>query len=220
MSERRELGLLGLPERFERPFSQALLAVGGQWRPNPRARLAGLQGGIVDLPAGEEPLTRAFDALCALIRQDTSIRLWCDEALPRARYKADPRCVIARCDEAPCSRICGVDQWSTPYYHRAVENGRKSLWKEDCDGIELTASGLGAGKPLFVLPESGKLGHVMHCRDDAASGVSSAIDYCIPAGMRRWRGPRQAMVYVGGVRKEGVIRNDDSTGLFTVKWSV
>lgn len=218
MSDLSEVGLLGLPDRLARPYSLALGEVGAVWRPKAKARLGALQGGLILIPKGEEPLTRAFDALCALILQDASIRLWCDGALSRARYRSDPRCVLVQCDASPCERLCGNDQWSTPYYHRATLRAGEA-WFEDCDGIELTAVGMGAGRPLFVLPEQGKLGHVMHCADDASSALSTAIDYCIPAGMREWKGPRKALVYVGGKRKEGVINNSPrGNNRYQVKW--
>lgn len=215
---RNKIVILGVPEQQSARFQAAVSRVEGLWELVPGARLKNTVGGYLYLPPGEEPLTRSFDALCGLIREDTSIRPWAREALSRGRYRKDPTCLIAVCDRPPCARVCGSDQWSTPQYQRLIARGTSEWW-EDCDGFELMACGGGTGRPLFVLPERGKLGHVMHDLGAGGDPVSRAIDYCIPGGMRPWGGPRQVVCYEGGNRREGVINNSgQAPNVFYVQW--
>lgn len=161
---------------------------------------------------------RLHNALHTLIRADTSVRMSAAADLQKVRYREDPRCLIPACERPPCKRLCGSDQWSTPHYW---QRHPEEPVIEDCDGIEFLVAGLGAGLPLYVEPEGENQGHVLHLTYSSLASdrrVLRAIDYCIPAGMREWTGPRKCFffrpngnglskVIRGGIMRTGFYNN-------------
>lgn len=116
--------------------------------------------------------------------------------LSNIRYKADPSCIVPRCDGNACRRLCGSDMWRCPAYYR-----RDPAPSGDCDCIELAAAGMG-GVPVFVKPGGGGMGHVLHLNERYSS---EAFDYCIPAGMKTWGGKREAFFFDNGRLVNGQI---------------
>lgn len=171
-----------------------------------------------ELPNDLEPVSRLFDDVHAIIRPDTTARMAAHDALNNVRYYKDPECIIPRCTDAVCKPLCGGDQWSTPHYQytRPWLDGKASrVWTGDCDDIELQVAGLGSGRPLFIQPDGENQGHVMHLVEPR--GVN-AVDYCIPAGMPTWKGPRKCFFWENGRLIKGEINNGSRRELFKCTW--
>lgn len=158
------------------------------------------------------PVARLFDCVYREVQRWPPARA--RNTLWRMKYRADPRCVIAHCERDVCQRVCGHDLWRTPHYWDAVKDARDG----DCDDIELLVGGLRAGGiPLFVRPHGADQGHVMHL---PVKRGKTALDYCIPAGMRRWKGPRNCFFFDNDALIEGVIRHDgrEAPNVFQCQW--
>lgn len=190
----QEVVMLGLPQRLVGYYG--------------RMRVVDRDGPLVHVVIE----TTNFDELCLAhhviarwFQTDTSCRLPSASMLQRVQYRHDPVCVIPRCDEEPCSKLCGSDQWSSPFYwarHPEVP------CVEDCDAIEFAACGQGEGRPVYIASDHDGEGHVLHLHEHRISRGSAfaARDYCIPRGMPAWRKRRRCFWFDEKRRKrEGTI---------------
>jgi hypothetical protein len=157
-------------------------------------------------------IARLYDAIWCEARAHWP-RSGAARTLARARYVPDPSCIMPRCDRQVCKLLCGADIWRSAQYWDA----HSGPVKVDCDDIELLLSGMNTdGVPLFVLPNGGNEGHVMHL---AAPKSAVGIDHCIPAGMNRWRGPRECFYFDEGREVHGTITHrGNEPHIFHCEW--